>query len=260
MRRSADGAPASADGSVRMHLQPGRGADSEDEELPADEQLDRMLGDKDLLLRLQLSGYAEKYWDPAAWEFARYGLDVMRAWCRNGRIFTEVYRKTHHELRRPDDQFDDDAVETLATDTVVAAIDGFLEHVLKKNRWDPSGGASLKTYFIGQCCFQFSNAFKSWWRAEKRLGRLRRAADAIATEKMSSDLPEGDAAAILGAEVSEAMNLLSSAAAREAFAMNAAGYSHAEIAEQLGLADEKAVENLLGYQRRRIAKMKERAG
>src|SRR4051794_983098 len=152
MRRSADGAAASAGESVRVHLQPDHGPDSEDEELPPDEQLDRILGDKELLLRLQLSEYAEKYWNPAAWEFARYGLDVMRAWCRTGRIFTEVYRMTQHELRQPDDRFDDDATETLATDTVVAAVDGFLENVLKKNRWDPSGGASLKTFFIGQCC------------------------------------------------------------------------------------------------------------
>lgn len=36
--------------------------------------------------------------------------------------------------------------------------------------------------------------------------------------------------------------------------MNAAGFSHREIAAEIGVADERSVENLLGYQRRKIRK------
>jgi DNA-directed RNA polymerase specialized sigma24 family protein len=36
--------------------------------------------------------------------------------------------------------------------------------------------------------------------------------------------------------------------------MNAAGFSHREIATEIGVADERSVENLLGYQRRKIRK------
>src|SRR3954470_13380163 len=60
-------------------------------DLPADERLDRMLGDQELLLRLQLSSYAPRDWLPVAAEFARYGLGVLEPWIGTGRIFGKVY-------------------------------------------------------------------------------------------------------------------------------------------------------------------------
>lgn len=229
MRREAKGTPVTDAGGFRLgniQLQVGRDSDADDEDLPADERLDRMLGDQDLLLRLQLSGYAPKYWEPAAAEFARYGHDVLVGWLSKGMMFTKVYEKTRRRPRPPDDPFDDDSVQSLATDTVVVALDAFLENVLKKNVWDPTRGASLKTFFIGQCCFQFTNVYKKWWRSEKRWFR--------------------------GCDASDW--LLSTEVAQQAFTLNAAGYSHTEVALLLGLADDKAVENLLNYQRRCIAK------
>jgi DNA-directed RNA polymerase specialized sigma24 family protein len=59
-----------------------------------------------------------------------------------------------------------------------------------------------------------------------------------------------------------ALELLSTDTARQAVQLHSIGYSYAEIAVQLGLPDQKAVENLVGYQRRRLAKItpEERAG
>ena len=129
MRMSADGASAAAGGSASMRIQPGREGDADDEDLPPDERLDRLLGDRDLLLRLQLSGYAPEYWGPASAEFARYGHDVLVGWLRKNRMFTKVYEKTRRRPVPPDDPFDEDAVQTLATDTVVAALDAFVERL-----------------------------------------------------------------------------------------------------------------------------------
>lgn len=256
MRRSADGAPAVAAGSARMRIQPDREGDADDEDLPPDERLDRMLGDQDLLLRLQLFGYAPKYLGPASAEFARYGHDVLAGWLRKNKMFTEVYKKTKRRPQPPDEPFDEDAVQTLATDTVVASLDAFLENVLKPNKWQPTGGASLKTFFIGQCCFQFTNVYKKWWRSEKRIRHVREINDWAQTEKVNNGIPGPDFRVIRGDEIAEALGLLTTDAARTAFTMNAAGFTHAQIAEELGLADEKAVENLLGHQRRVIARSK----
>lgn len=253
MHGSADGRPAVA-GSDRADIQPSTDLDLDNGPLPADDALDRMLGDTDLLYRLQYSGYAPQDWQPAAAEFARYGHSVMIGWLRSSRIFAEVFHKTRLDLTRPDSPFDDDAIQTLATDTVIAALDAFLEEVLKKHRWDPARGASLKTFFIGQCCLQFSNVYKSWRRAERRLGRMHRASELLEIKRLNPDAANADFPVLRRDEVAEAMGLLSNDVARQAFSMQALGYTHIEIADRLGLADDKAVENLLGYQRRLIAK------
>jgi hypothetical protein len=52
--------PEHAD-SPRAHIQPSRGLDI-DEELPADERLDRLVGDADMLYHLQVSNYAPDVW------------------------------------------------------------------------------------------------------------------------------------------------------------------------------------------------------
>jgi DNA-directed RNA polymerase specialized sigma24 family protein len=55
-----------------------------------------------------------------------------------------------------------DALE-LAEDTVAEAIVHFRDRVLKRGVWDPAKGASLTTYFIGNCLmFQFPNLYRTW--------------------------------------------------------------------------------------------------
>lgn len=61
-------------------------------------------------------------------------------------------------------------------------------------------------------------------------------------------------AVLVDADVKAALALVSTPRAREAFLLHAQGYSHREIADRLGIADEKKVENMLVYQRSRIRK------
>lgn len=251
MRKRAEHGPEpSGVGSAR--IQPENSLDHDDEDLPDDEALDRKLGDADLLFELQLTGYSPDKWNPVANEFARYGYNVITGWLRTGAIFDQVARATGTQLKRPDDRLDDDAVATLTADTVVAALDAFLNEVLKKYKWDPTGGASLKTFFIGQCKFQFRNVYKKWYRAEHRLRRLRLVPDARLLEDASTQ-PDSPAAGIIRYEdATAALQALSTDKARRALALFSLGYSHAEIAIEIGAADEKSVENLIGHQRRRL--------
>lgn len=51
--------------------------------------------------------------------------------------------------------------------------------------------------------------------------------------------------------VSKILDVLSSQKARQAFSLQADGYTEEEIAEITGFPDAKSVENMLGYQRRK---------
>lgn len=245
-------APAQA---ASSHLQP---AEPSRRSSRSSEALDRLLGDSDLLLRLQLSGYAPKEWEPVATEFARYGLGVLTAWIGNGRIYQEVRRVTGIPLVPHEGGFDPQDRDDLATDTVVAALPAFLQ-VLKDKRWDPTKGASLKTFFVGQCKFQFPNVYKRWQRTHDQptppvvgvdLGEVH--------ESRLRPVPAADAPLLAADQRAEALDALTTTRARRAFMLQDMGYTHEEIADQIGVADDKAVENLLGYQRRQAQEQAKR--
>lgn len=121
------------------------------------ERIARLEADKELVLRLALHGYLGREWDTFATVLAQYGVQVLRAWLRTGKIFSLC----RHKL--PSTRFkDDDDINEVAYDTVAAAIKAFRDDVLIPMKWDPTKGASLKTYFIGMCRFQFPNAYRRW--------------------------------------------------------------------------------------------------
>lgn len=238
-----------ADGSAlaASHLQP---AEPSRRSSRSSEELDRLLGDSNLLLRLQLSGYSPKEWEPVATEFARYGLAVLSAWIGNGRIFQEVKKVTKIALVPHEGGFNHQDREDLATDTVVAALPAFLE-VLKAKRWDPTKGASLKTYFVGQCKWQFPNVYKRWQRMNDRPSPPVVGVDlSDVHESRLRPAAAADTSLLAAEKRAEALAVLTTDKARRAFTLLDMGYNHEEIADEIGVADEKAVENLLGYQRR----------
>lgn len=249
MREGASDSPDPS-GGRSLHIQPPHEADFEGEELPADERLDRLLADADLLYRLQLSGYAPEEWKRPSEEFGRYGYDVFVGWIFKDQVWEKVYEKTGWKLQRPSNPFTEEDVHTLAGDTVIASLDSFLEYVLKRNKWDPRRGASLKSYFVGQGCFQFPNALKAWRRKKERFSVERPMADP--TDLYTGSGASADTPLIQHLNVVAGLAALTTDKAREAIAMQWYGYSLSEIAEHLGEPDEKAVENLIGYQRRRL--------
>ena len=246
-RVDADGVPGRADLQPASAAGPRRPGVSERRDY-----LDRLLGDHHLLLRLQASGYAMHEWQPVAAEFARYGLDVLRAWLRNGKIFAKARAKTRIPLTRPSWDFDEDAVQSIATDTVVAALDAFLEKVLRPGKWDPHKGASLKTYFIGQCMWQFPNVYRDWVRDHRAAQEAEQAATSAGWEPLAAAAEHPEQRILHQEDCAAALALLSTETARKAFLLLDMGYTHDEIAREVGLANAKAVENVLDYQRRRL--------
>lgn len=130
----------------------------------AAENAARLEGDKELLHSLMLSEYAGPQWKRFSFALAEYGMGVMSAWIRGGKIFVECKKKNlglGGALPRSAED-----VHDLATESVAAAIVVFRDKVLIPRVWDPTKGAGLLTFFIGQCVFQFPNIYRRW-RTEK---------------------------------------------------------------------------------------------
>lgn len=205
---------------------------------------------------LQLEQFTGRLWERFSRELTRYGLGVLRAWIRHGTIYGKAKTLTGYGLGRIEGWPDDQTIDDIATDTVVAALIYFRDKVLKTHRWQSSGGASLSTFFIGQCLYQFANIYRSALRAEKE--RIQEA-----TMPMD-ELPEDEFDVIKGIEativandtVAEAMALLTTDRARQALFLQEHGFTQREIANKLGLRDAKSVENLLGHQLRQLRNRK----
>ncbi|WP_116451706.1 RNA polymerase sigma factor [Blastococcus litoris] len=247
-------------------LEPPQGLESDEERLrredrlvdedrhPDGDRLDRMLGDADLLLNLQLSNYSPKVWKPIAEEFARYGYAVISSWIRRGLIFGIVTKATNYGFTR---DFDEriqgrEDVHDLASFTVVNALDKFLEIALKNHSWDPNKGASLKTYFIGQCKWQFPNVYKEWRRTQKRRPPSDSLDDLVERNVFAPAHNNVEASFDREAEVTETLGRIESAEAQSALIYQAEGYSYAEIAVFLKLDSAKTVENLVTRWKARI--------
>lgn len=253
--RDTGGAPEGSDGDD-AHLQPGKATKITKRVREAESSLDRLLADSEILLRLQLSGYAKREWEPIATEFARYGLGILPSWLVTGQLFREVKKASGITLTPPEQPIDAQTRIDLATDTVVAALPAFLT-VLKQNRWDPQKGASLKTYFVGQCKLQFPNVYKRWRRQQHRTppGMIVLTDSPLGFEAAAEPLSAAADTPLLNAERrAGVLSLLSTDQARQAFTLIEMGYSHLEVAHLLELPDEKAVGNMLGHQRRRLTR------
>jgi hypothetical protein len=83
-------------------------------------------------------------------------------------IFERCRSKGFGGLPTFDRPFTDDEVAELANETVAKALAHFRRDVLMKGKWDHRRGATLRTYFIGQCLIRFPNIYRRWWAGENR--------------------------------------------------------------------------------------------
>jgi hypothetical protein len=137
------------------------------EQLPEAQHLQRLLADRILLDELMLTQYKGRAWEAFATRMVRYGISVVRGWVRNGKIFVLCAKR-----RRPVSnmgQIPTPDIEDLVQATVADALLKFRDKVLVPGRWDSTKGATLATFFIGQCLLQFPNHYRLWWRQSRPL-------------------------------------------------------------------------------------------
>ncbi|MFJ6484529.1 hypothetical protein ACIQK6_31020 [Streptomyces sp. NPDC091682] len=105
-------------------------------------------------------------------ELVRYSIPVLRGWMYSGFIFTLLAKRGHalqpHDFERELLASDSDLREELAIMTIACALPRFRQRALIEGGWTPVGGASISTYFIGACTYEFANEFRRWRKGEER--------------------------------------------------------------------------------------------
>lgn len=212
-----------------------------------DRQENRLAGDLDLYNTLALGRFSGSDYEYFADELARYGLAVIGSWVRSGLIYGKCRDRGMGGLAPPVWDLGSDDVNELANLTVGEAVVKFRETVLLKKRWDPRKGASLRTFFIGQCLIRFANVYRSWHRDQQQRPLTSEFSDEMHPQVRPHDRALDDIVA--QAELAK----LEDPRLQRALIWTASGWPQREIAAEL-VVSEKAVERMLANHRQRIQK------
>jgi DNA-directed RNA polymerase specialized sigma24 family protein len=195
--------------------------------------------DAELVQRAMWSGFRGPDWDEIAHRLAAYGLAVMGAWIATGVIYDRCESKGYRLGRV---RFPPDVVDDLATDTVAHALVRFRDTVLAKGIWRPDGGASLTTFFIGQCLIRYPNIHRAHLRAAAREAADRRhrvlPADDVDADILGRLAHPGPPTADRVAAKLESLDTLRSLdrQTRSIVVYRSSGYSWVEVADLTGLS------------------------
>lgn len=186
-------------------------------------------------------------WDAVREDLASYGHGVLRGWIKNGSIFARVRGLADIALGGAAELTQDpEAASELAGITVAVSLDCFHQKLKDGTGWHPQRGASMKSYFVGQCLLCFPNEYRRWLR-ECRAGFCPAIGaggrEALEVIDLPDDRPGPAQLAVLNSEVAE---LLRNAPERVRVALSytAIGYSQREIASLFGTTP-KGIEMLL---------------
>lgn len=132
-------------------------------------RLQRMV-DQQIVEKLRSVGFDKttRDWREFVEALVEYGYAVLVAWGVTDQIATKVRTvagrsgsRVPERLRLPEDD-----ARGLAHELLVVSIENFRTKSLR--RWTPTGGASLRTFFIGRCLLDFADVYGSWYRRERR--------------------------------------------------------------------------------------------
>ncbi|WP_244928549.1 sigma factor-like helix-turn-helix DNA-binding protein [Nocardioides sp. W7] len=222
----------------------------EPEHIALAETIDRMAGDVDLVTVLALQNYEGPDYDYFATEMAKYGMAVFGAWIFHKTVF-EKCRARGYGLPALDRPFTSDEIDELKGETVAKALHHFRVDVLMKRKWDSTKGATLRTYFIGQCIIRFANIYRQWYGNEARFKNGSRVDDdQFLIDVLGAGTANTAKAAIDRSVIEQALAQVKDPRVKRAMLLTANGRSQAEIAAELNITV-KAVERMLANERMR---------
>lgn len=224
----------------------------ESEHLTLAENVDRLAADNELINTLAFGSFTGPDWEFFSTELARYGIAVIAGWMRRGMIFQRCKSRGYGGLPELNRSFDDDEIEELTGETIAKALVHFRSDVLMKQKWDYRKGASLRTYFVGQCLIRFANIYRRWWGSEAR-NRYDLTDEIETLADFGPRVHGADGRAIDRTVAMEALATVKDPRVRKAMLRRAAGHSQAEIAVELEVT-EKAVERMFANERQRLRK------
>ncbi|QPS60673.1 RNA polymerase sigma factor [Corynebacterium minutissimum] len=140
---------------------------------PRDES-ERLAGDRELYEVLREQGFQGRDYDDFEIEIMGYGFACIKKWIMTKELLAKCREKLDFVPNDEDVRLDlltPDEVEEIAEDIVVESVLVFREHALVGGKWSPSGGASLKTFFVGRCLMEACKVLKRRARELKRTAR-----------------------------------------------------------------------------------------
>lgn len=213
---------------------------------------ERRRQDQQIIEVLRQDDFQGPRYDRFVNELARYAIAALCAWMHSGVIFQLVATRgfgglPHNASDREKLASNHELRQELAHMTVAQALRRFRERALVEGDWDYRGGASVKTYFMGTCLFEFPNVYRNSRASEERRRQgQRRTMDEPFQPHDTTD------EAIGNLWVLEVLKGIDDPRSREAAAMRFDGYSLEEIREMLDAPSVRAIEGLLYRLRKKI--------
>ncbi|TCC34962.1 RNA polymerase sigma factor [Kribbella sindirgiensis] len=219
------------------------------------DHVDRLQADYELVVELGWLNFEGPEYDYFQSELVKYAMAVLTSWIRKRTIFHYCRQRGHGGLPpAPAGAFEDPGyVEDLVVETVGKALVKFRDYVLVGGRWDYRRGASLRTYFVGQCLIQFANVYNSWRRHDA--DRVQAVAVAEPREFLQRHDPSPEELVVQQEYVAGFLRGMKPRD-RQIFTMIGQGLTHLQIAQELGVTV-KAIERAVANQRDRLRKERE---
>lgn len=223
--------------------------------------------DQSLILRLSVEGFDGPAWTELVGHLYDYARRTLHGFILQGLVPIKIrqvlpgddqaVQTTRAFVAATEDEFRsvrDDVVREALADT----LSYWRRRVIPQGRWNPGGGAQLRTYFVNVALKRLVKVAARTMRDMQELTPpgaediIERELAAAAVEVSDSSSPysridNADAARRRLAELD-----LTETESR-IFALIADGYTHEQVAEELGLKSRKAVENRVARCRQRLA-------
>ena len=213
---------------------------------------ERLIADNELVQTLAFGNFDGREWEYFSTELAKYGMAVIGGWMRRGMIFSRCKSRGFGGLPELGREFTDDEIEELTGETISKALVHFRRDVLMKQKWDYRKGATLRTYFVGQCLIRFANIYRRWHGGETR-NRYDLTGDSETLAAFSPRAVAGDLQAIDRTIIAAALSTVKDPRVKKAMMFKAQGRTYAEIAFELDVT-EKTVERMLANEWERLRK------
>ncbi|MEO3843208.1 hypothetical protein [Streptomyces sp. B22F1] len=221
-------------------------------------RLERRAVDARIVDVLRAENFQGPRYEKTTTQLMEYGWRTINKWNGTGEIFVHARRAGRPvpvRMTAPGWNADDRA--EVATDTVIAGLDLFVEYGLIRGKWAPDGGASLTTYFVGACIRSFQRVYIRWFRGvqtgQAELDRSVTDHDSASADREIPDQRATDPfyAAATHDEIKHILPYITDTKVRRGLALRALGYTQQQAAAEVGLT-ERALEGRISRLRTRI--------
>ncbi|HSH60734.1 MAG TPA: hypothetical protein VK988_14075 [Acidimicrobiales bacterium] len=210
------------------------------EDLPAAQRLER-LADQEIVQTLEWRSFDRtcSEWKELASALVEYGYSVFIGWLVTGVVHRMAAnhgggRGVYGLNKIPENlQLMGDGAHELAAELMIAAVEAFRTKTLMAHKWRPTGGASLKTFFVGRCLMTLPDVYYRLERGTRRsMSQLRNAEHRLDDGRHSVNPLDSAVASATLDEVCAGDDRLAAM-----FRLQDAGYSLTEIADMFDTSE-----------------------